>query len=173
MKKVTDELRSSPDAMDSLLLQACLKETLRCYSGFKTLRLARKEVKIPDTDAVVPVGALVSISPYLTHFDADNFPDPSRWAPERWMTNSGDLVQIDNKSGGVKFLPFSGGCHRCPGEKLAMIMVTRSLVALLREYDFEWATPQTPDTTDFTALDFDKVGAPWLKGGVRVRVKKA
>lgn len=173
MKEVTAELRSNSDASDSLLLQACIKETLRCYSGFKTLRLARKEVTVPNTNAVVPKGSLVSISPYLTHFDPDNFPNPSLWSPGRWMTNSGEIVQVDNKTNGVKFLPFSGGVHRCPGEKLAIIMVTKSLVALLREYDFEWATPETPDATDFTNLDFDKVGSPWLKGGVRVRVNKA
>lgn len=171
MKRVTEELRSSPEDADSILLQACIKETLRCYCGFKLLRLALKEVTVPGTDAVVPKGSLVSVSPYLTHFDPENFPNPTSWAPERWLTNDGRLVQVDSKNG-YRYLPFSAGVHRCPGEKLALIMVAKSLMALLREYDFDWATPEIPDNTDFTRLDFDKVGAPWLKGGVRVRVTK-
>lgn len=80
---------------------------------------------------------------------------------------------MDNKTDGVKFLPFGGGSHKCVGEKMAMIMVTRAVATLLREYDFDWENEETEKATDFSNLNFDKVGTPWLRGGVRVRMNKA
>ncbi|KAH8699884.1 cytochrome P450 4F8 [Ilyonectria robusta] len=172
LKRVTAELRANPDE-DSILLQACIKESSRLYSGFQMLRLARKEVVIPTTKVSVPKGAVVSISPYSTHHDPANFPNPEEWDPERWITGSGDLVLIDNRSeAGVKFLPFGAGCHRCVGEKMASIMVSKTLASLLKDYDVEWANPEALRVTDFSALDFGKIGSPWLKGDVGIMVKK-
>ncbi|KAI9172438.1 Cytochrome P450 monooxygenase pynD [Paramyrothecium foliicola] len=170
---LTTELRAKPEATDSRLLQACISETLRYYAGIKTLRLAQKQVQIPGTEYTVPRGAIVSISPYLTHHDAGNFIEPDSWIPERWMNQEGALNGKDESKFELKYFPFGGGAHRCIGEKLARIMVTKTLVTLLREYDIAWATSETPDVTDFTDLDFDKVGSPWLKGDVRIRIKRA
>ncbi|KAH7149623.1 cytochrome P450 4F8 [Dactylonectria estremocensis] len=172
LKRVIAELRAHPEE-DSILLQASIKESSRFYSGFQMLRLAKKEVVIPTTNVKVPKGSVVSISPYSTHHDPANFPHPEEWDPERWITESGDIVSIDNRSeAGAKFLPFGAGCHRCVGEKMANIMVSRTLASLLRDYDVEWKTPDVPRVTDFSALDFGKIGSPWLKGDVDIRVKK-
>ncbi|KAK5987504.1 Cytochrome P450 monooxygenase pyvB [Cladobotryum mycophilum] len=172
MKKVTDELRSNPDTDDSLLLQACIKETSRRYCGMKLLRLARENVKLPDTEYNIPKGSVVSISPYLTHHDPNNFPNPDEWLPERWINEEDNKIRHVDNSNGVQYMPFGAGSHRCVGEKLAVIMVFRSLITLLREYDIEWADPEIPQTTDFENLNFDKVGSPWLRGDVKVRIRK-
>lgn len=182
MRQVTEELRADPEGEHSTLFQACIKETTRYYCGMKLLRLARQDICIPEANINVPKGAIVSISPLLTHMDPENYPNAEVWDPTRWMAESDDTLvstedmgdgSISKGNAGVKFLPFGGGSHRCPGEKMAMIMVTRAVATLLREYDFEWASPDTPSTTDFTNLNFDKVGTPWLRGGVRVRIRKA
>ncbi|KAF4509487.1 hypothetical protein G6O67_003658 [Ophiocordyceps sinensis] len=173
MTKVSRELRSETKGNESLLLQACVKETTRYYCGIKLLRLACRDVSIPEAKVNVPKGAVVSISPYLTHRDAENYVNPEVWDPQRWIDDQGEIKQADNKSNGVKFMPFGGGSHRCVGEKMAMIMVTSAVATLVRDYDWEWASPDVPDKTDFEKLDFDKVGTPWLRGGVRVRMKKA
>ncbi|KAK9436402.1 cytochrome P450 4F8 [Metarhizium brunneum] len=173
MKQVTSELRSMPEGEESLLFQACIKETSRYYCGMKLLRLARENVCIPGSNVNIPKGAVVSISPYLTHLDPENYSEPEVWNPQRWISNEQKIVQIDNKTGGVKYLPFGGGSHKCVGEKMAMIIVARTVAALLREYDFAWETEDIPDKTDFSNLSFDKVGTPWLRGGVRVRMRKA
>lgn len=156
-----------------MLLQACISETLRYYAGIKTLRLAQAKVKIPGTDYTVPKGSIVSISPYLTHHDPANFSEPDSWIPYRWISETGNLVSVNQNMGEVKYFPFGGGNHRCIGEKLARIMVTKSLITLLRDYDLEWASPEVANVTDFSNLDFDKVGSPWLKGDVRIRLKRA
>ncbi|KAG8419706.1 hypothetical protein J3458_004550 [Metarhizium acridum] len=173
MKQVTSELRSTPEGEESLLFQACIKETARYYCGMKLLRLARENVCIPESNVTIPKGAVVSISPYLTHLDPENYSEPEVRNPQRWISNEGEIVQIDNKTNGVKFLPFGGGSHRCVGEKMAMIIVARTVATLIREYDFAWETEDIPEKTDFSNLNFDKVGTPWLRGGVRVRMSKA
>ncbi|KAJ6440487.1 cytochrome P450 4F8 [Purpureocillium lavendulum] len=181
MRQVTKDLRARPEGEYSILFQACVKETTRYYCGMKLLRLAREDICIPEANISVPKGAVVSISPYLTHMDPENYPHAEVWDPTRWIAEDGDALVSTEDMGeaqgkahlGVKFLPFGGGSHRCPGEKMAMIMVTRAVATLLREYDFEWASKDTPTRTDFTDLNFDKVGTPWLRGGVRVRIRKA
>ncbi|KAL2758014.1 hypothetical protein ACRALDRAFT_2057583 [Sodiomyces alcalophilus JCM 7366] len=158
-----------------LVLQACIKETGRYYAGIKTLRLAKKEIQVPGTDLTVPKGAVVSIAPYLTHHDPDNWPSPEVWDYTRWIDpDTKELVVPDNTkaASGLKYIPFGYGTHRCVGEKMASIIVTGALTTILRDYDIAWATPETPDSVDFTSLDFDKIGTPWLKGDVRVKLTK-
>ncbi|PHH81565.1 hypothetical protein CDD83_3543 [Cordyceps sp. RAO-2017] len=173
LKKVSAELRSRPDDDECLLLQACVKETTRYYCGIKLLRLACRDTYIAEADVKVPKGAVVSISPYLTHRDPANYANPDVWDPRRWIGDDGELVAADNKSKGVRFMPFGGGSHRCVGEKMAVIMITKAVATLLREYDWAWASAETAQETDFENLNFDKVGTPWLRGGVRVRMSRA
>jgi sterol 14-demethylase len=128
------------------------------------LRLAVREVNVPGTDIPVPKGSVVSISPYLTHHNPANFARPDVWDPSRWIDANEELVQIETKGvAGIKYMPFGYGSHRCPGEKMAGIMVTRSLTVLLRDFDLSWASPDQPHSVDFERLDFDKIGSPWLK----------
>ncbi|KOS22714.1 Lanosterol 14-alpha demethylase [Escovopsis weberi] len=176
MQRVLQEVRA-PGAAEYPLLQACIKETSRVYIGFKMLRRAQKDVKIPGSEYVIPKGSLVSISPYLAHHDPENFPRPDEWIPERWLdspTGEGSSELGSAKSvGGAGFMPFGSGCHRCPGEKLATVMVFRALVTLLGSWDVEWADEGVPSRTDFENFNFDKVGSAWLRGDVGVRFKSA
>ncbi len=138
----------------------------------KLLRLARENSKVQGTSMTVPKGSVVSISPYLTHHDPANFANPEIWDPMRWIAKTDDGMCLHAKIDQSKYMPFGGGSHRCVGEKLANIMVARSLITLLKNYDLEWATADVSRLTDFNNLNFDKVGSPWLRGGVRVRLTK-
>ncbi|KAM0333317.1 hypothetical protein ACHAQA_001978 [Verticillium albo-atrum] len=162
LRAVQADLRSD---RGDLLLQACIKETGRYYAGMKMLRLAKKEITVAGTDIAVPRGAVVSIAPYLTHHDPANFANPDVWDPKRWIDDTtGELVTIETKGAtGVKYMPFGYGSHRCPGEKMAGIIVTGALTTLLRDYDVAWAGGEVPRDVDFDRLDFDKIGSPWLK----------
>jgi len=134
-----------------------------------TLRLARRDYDIPDTSIHVPAGSVVSISPYLTHHDPQNFVDPESWIPERWISEKGTLVQVDNKTE-AKFIPFGTGAHHCVGEKMATMVTTRALETLFGGYEVSWAAG--PPSEDVTKLNFARIGSPWLKGDVRVRLSK-
>jgi cytochrome P450 len=163
-KKVQHEVRKGTP-QDSVLLQACIKETSRFYSGMKMLRLAKKEITVPGTTVTVPKNSVVSISPYLTHHDPANFSHPDIWDPYRWIDQKGQLIHIDNRgSSGVGYMPFGAGSHRCVGEKIAGIIVIRSISTMIGLYDIQWADERLPKTLDFSALDFSKIGSPWLIG---------
>jgi cytochrome P450 len=67
----------------------------------------------PVGDYVIPAGALVSVSPYVTHRDPRWYPDPERFEPERFAPES--------RAARPKFsyFPFGGGARTCIGESFA------------------------------------------------------
>lgn len=131
------------------------------------LRLARSPVTVPDSNVVVPVGAVVSISPYLTHHDPRNYYRATEWFPERWL-EGGEQFRPAKSADEVTYLGFGAGSHRCPGEKMAGIIAREVVGELVRNYDFGWASSGPPK--DFGALDFTKIGSPWLKGDAHIRI---
>ncbi|KAK7511885.1 cytochrome P450 [Phyllosticta citriasiana] len=168
LEKLRHELSTVDNVHTSPLLVACLKETGRHYSGVNMLRLSHDPVTLPESDVVVPAGSIVSISPYVTHHDPDNFARPYEWLPERWIDGKAQLIAPKAADPSV-FLGFGQGSHRCPGEKMAGY-VTREVVGfLVKECTFDWGKPGRPEKFD---LDFAKIGSPWLKGDVAVRVSR-
>jgi sterol 14alpha-demethylase len=175
MTMLHDALSGCPNIHQQPLLQACIKETGRRYSGVNMLRLARQPVKVKDnqgSEISVPTGSVVSISPYLTHHDPAVFKDPGVWDPERWL-RKGEIPEPVNTSKAVSFLQFGAGSHRCPGENMAGIIAREMIANLIKDYTVEWGSNAPPDDTSFsTSLDFTKIGSPWLKGDASVRIIK-
>ncbi|KAI4168695.1 MAG: hypothetical protein LQ343_006199 [Gyalolechia ehrenbergii] len=175
------ELLKSPERLDSLrrelcqgsdyrsspYLQACLKETVRRYSGISMFRHARQSTVLPGTNITVPKGSVVSISGYLTHRDPNIYPDADEWTPERWVKKP-DLARRLNSGDQLAYIPFGAGAHRCPGEKMAGLIGSAVIGTFAQDYDVEWGKVKA----DLTKLDFSKVGSPWLKGDTRVSIKR-
>ncbi|KAI0398137.1 cytochrome P450 [Xylariaceae sp. FL0594] len=171
---IQKELQEGPGSVEHTLLQASIRETSRLYAGMNTLRLARRDYELPGTEIHVPAGSVVSISPYLTHHDPQNFEQPESWIPERWISEKGTLVGVDddnnNNKTEAKFIPFGTGAHHCVGEKMAMMVTTRALETLFSGYDVDWV--EGPPSEDVRLLNFARIGSPWLKGDVRVKLTK-
>ncbi|KAL8997006.1 MAG: hypothetical protein Q9188_006430 [Gyalolechia gomerana] len=175
------ELLKSPERLDSLrrelcqgsdyrsspYLQACLKETVRRYSGISMFRHARQSTGIAGTKITVPKGSVVSISGYLTHRDPNIYPDADEWTPERWVKEP-DLARRLNSGDQLAYIPFGAGTHRCPGEKMAGLIGSAVIGTFAQDYDVEWGEMKA----DLTKLDFSKVGSPWLKGDTSVSIKR-
>lgn len=68
---------------------------------------------------------------YLLHHDPERFPDPQRFAPERFLDASPDPRA---------FLPWGGGRRRCPGAHLATLELETVLHAVLSAYAVEPAS---------------------------------
>ncbi|KAL8695867.1 MAG: hypothetical protein Q9224_003110 [Gallowayella concinna] len=165
------DLRQVSDHRSSPYLQACLKETVRQYSGISMFRHARQSTICPGTnDTVVPKGSVVSISAYLTHRDPNIYPDADEWIPERWLQEP-DLAKRVNAGDRLAYIPFGAGAHRCPGEKLAGLIGAKVLGCLVEGYDVVWGREEKKEE-DLNRLDFSKVGSPWLEGDVGVAVKR-
>lgn len=80
----------SPQACDQLpYLDAVIKETLRVYAP-----LPASEPRILPRDSVIdgyviPARTIVSMEPYALHRNAEVFPSPMTFNPERWFDKAG------------------------------------------------------------------------------------
>ena len=86
---------------------------MRLYPPAHTLsRMALAEDSLGGM--TVPRGALVTISPYVTHRNPRLWPDPERFDPERFLP--------ERAMGRPRFayLPFGGGPRICIGNSFAM-----------------------------------------------------
>uniref|UniRef100_A0A3Q3MSW6 Lanosterol 14-alpha demethylase n=2 Tax=Mastacembelus armatus TaxID=205130 RepID=A0A3Q3MSW6_9TELE len=115
---------------DLILLEHCLKETLRLRPPIMTMmRMARS----PQTAAgyTIPVGHQVCVSPTVNHRLHDAWVERMEFNPDRYLG--------DNPAAGEKFayVPFGAGRHRCIGENFAYVQIKTIWSTLLRMYDFD------------------------------------
>ncbi|GJJ06922.1 hypothetical protein Clacol_001118 [Clathrus columnatus] len=83
-------------------------------------------------DIFIPEGTAVVVPPYAMHRDPRNFsPDPERFWPERWYTQS-DRIILDRAA----FIPFSHGPANCVGRPLAMQEMRYITSMLVYNFDF-------------------------------------
>jgi cytochrome P450 len=92
--------------------EAVLAESMRLYPpAFAIGRCAVTEVSIGNV--VVPKGATVVVSPYITHRNGLFFTMPLRFEPERWI-REGRAATPE-----FSYFPFGGGARRCIAEPFA------------------------------------------------------
>ncbi|MFZ1028878.1 MAG: cytochrome P450 [Limnoraphis robusta] len=111
-------------------LRAIVKETLRLYSvasGSTSLQAVRPTVV---EGISIPKGTKVFWSMLGAGRDAETYPQPEEFLPERWLEhNKGSLS--------LPMIDFGSGSHRCLGEHLALLEATVMLAQLLRHFDWE------------------------------------
>jgi cytochrome P450 len=123
------ELGRSPDLMrrtqraaddgDDAWLDAVLKESMRLHPVIPmVVRTLMKPQTIAGVD--VPRGATVGPSILIAHSREDNYDDPERFDPERFLGHNPPTNT---------WIPFGGGVRRCIGAGFAMM----EGVAVLRE----------------------------------------
>jgi hypothetical protein len=99
------------EAADKLpYLHAVIKEALRLFSPLP----ASEPRSLPNDTTIdgylIPAGTVVAMSPYTLHRNADVFPDPLGFKPERWLGECGDLTEMKKW-----FWAFSSGGRMCIG----------------------------------------------------------
>ncbi|HEX3317775.1 MAG TPA: cytochrome P450 [Solirubrobacteraceae bacterium] len=111
---------------------AVLKETLRLRP---VLPVVVRRVKEPLEigGRLLPAGVTVAPCIYLVHRRADVYPEPLRFAPERFL---------DAKAGTYTWFPFGGGVRRCLGASFAMFEMTIVLQVIARRLALRPARPQ-------------------------------
>jgi sterol 14alpha-demethylase len=116
-------------------LEAALKETLRLHPPLIILmRVAKEEVEFGEH--TIPAGAIVAASPRVSNRIPQDFPDPDRFDPGRYL----DPRQED-LSNRWTWIPFGAGRHRCVGNAFAMMQLKAIFSVILRDYEFAMAQP--------------------------------
>ena len=106
--------------------RAVVDESLRLFPpGWVVSR------KATEADSVggqaVPAGTLAIISPWLLHRNAESWPDPDEFRPERFLGGTGTQARPD-------YVPFGLGPRLCIGRDFAIVELTILLAELLRDH---------------------------------------
>lgn len=108
-------------------MEMVIKETLRIFPPVPfTGRLLTGDTVV--SGVTVPAGTNVIIPMYAIHRDANVFPDPEKFDPERFSQENTE------KRGPYAYIPFSAGPRNCIGQKYAMLKMKTVLMKLIKNY---------------------------------------
>jgi cytochrome P450 len=135
------------------LLEHCEIECLRMHPpiGYAMPR------DTPSQGAVIagvyiPGGVAVGVPAATIGRNADVFPQPDSWRPERWSGGEGDLAAMK-----TCFLGFGQGSRQCIGRNVATNFITKMIGQLLLRYEIELEDPGLVlGTKEFTILKPDR-----------------
>lgn len=120
---VAGRLTQSLAAGDDAYLLAFIHEVLRWRPPVvDAVRQLTEPVRVLGHR--LPAGTLVMVSPVLVHHDADSFPQPDTFRPERFLDHR------LGETGG--WIPFGGGRRYCLGAELAQLEMQIVITRLLR-----------------------------------------
>ena len=148
--------------------EAVVKETLRVVpqtaGGLRVNPTLRKFLEYD-----VPAGYVLTADPRVAFLDAENFPEPETFAPERFLATSDerriawegsrDANVVHGKNSRASdpdaYFPGGVGQHKCPGISLSTLMTQIFLVYVSSAFD-GWA----PDESDEGSFDPEYVQIP-------------
>lgn len=136
---------SFEDLNDLPYLDQCVNESLRILPPVPIIgKICTEPFEFEKSDGErvkVEKGILSIIPIYSLHHDADVFPDPESFIPERF----------DEENGGVKkfkemgyFMPFGDGPRICLGMKLALVEIKTGVVEVVRNFEFTSSAKTRP-----------------------------
>ncbi|KAF0294716.1 Cytochrome P450 3A31 [Amphibalanus amphitrite] len=124
--------------MDMPYLDRVISETLRLYPPVARLeRVCSKDYTLPGTDIHIPAGTLVFLSVFGVHRDAELYPDPLQFDPDRF------LPEVKEKRHPCAYIPFGSGPRNCIAMRFALFEAKIALAAMMRQLTLK-PTPQTP-----------------------------
>ncbi|GAQ78251.1 cytochrome P450 family 51 [Klebsormidium nitens] len=142
------------------LLEKCMREVNRFYSTLYLVRKVRKACCIEGHS--LPKGAIVAVSPLLTHFDEATFEAPNTFNPHRFTKSKLETLIADGT-----YIAFGRGRHQCPGKRLVHTVLHLIWATLFREYDVKMENETVPGPNYVGAI-----GAPTPSQVIRLVVRK-
>ena len=114
-----------------------VKESLRLFPPtWLFVRVASGDDRLPS-GARIPAGAKVYLCPYVIHRNPRYWPEPDRFAPERFAPGA-----VAGGRPRYAYFPFGGGPHVCIGETLAMAQIVTVLSGLAARHRLAPAEPR-------------------------------
>jgi cytochrome P450 len=104
-----------------------IREALRLYPpAWRIGRTAGEPIQVGDY--ILPAGSNILMSPWVTHRDERWFPNPERFDPNRWGTES--MAKLPR----LAYFPFDGGPRVCIGAGFAMMEATLLLAVIAQRF---------------------------------------
>jgi cytochrome P450 len=130
-REVTDVLGTRPPTIDDLpqlpLARRVVEEALRLYPPVWGIG---RQTLAADTIAGyrVPAGAVVSLTPWVTHRHPALWEEPDRFDPDRFTP---ERVRSRPR---FAYFPFSGGPRLCIGETFALVEAQLVVAMVMQRY---------------------------------------
>ena len=126
----TDDVPSRHTLRKMRFMTATVNEILRRYNPtVALLRHPSRDVEVGGY--TIPAGMETFLYPGSKHFDADVFPDPWRFDPDRFLP-----PRNEHKAMKGAYVPFGIGPHRCLGAAAGEVTLLVLLARLLRRVRF-------------------------------------
>ncbi|TGJ88074.1 hypothetical protein E0Z10_g624 [Xylaria hypoxylon] len=138
-----DEITSGSQLSSCKYLRACINESLRINPP-SLATLWREQLEgtgefITIDGHVVPRGTQVGVNIYALHHNAEYFPEPFSFKPERWLAleQAGDSESSNLSKMHNAFVPFIVGPRSCVGKTMVYQEVSLIIAKTLWYFDFE------------------------------------
>ena len=129
LDEIDSVLRGGAPAVEHIprmvLVDRVIKESMRVLAPVPItfLKVAQSDVQLGPY--MLPPGANVVVSPFLTHRDPERYPEPARFLPERWEEIQPSVYE---------YLPFGAGPRMCIGAAMATMGLRLMLPMILQKY---------------------------------------
>ncbi|KAI1850422.1 hypothetical protein JX266_004280 [Neoarthrinium moseri] len=158
LQKLRAELATAPDydwrTLEQLpYLTAIIMEAMRLAPAIAT-RSARiaQDKELVYANWRIPAGTPVGMTLHLLHQNEEEYPEPERFNPDRWMDPS--PWQLGNKT----FVPFGKGKRNCIGMYLAWAEIYLLLGSIVQRFEFKF--PKTKAEDFYVTKDNFALGTP-------------
>ncbi len=130
MQVVGDRDPTAADLERLTFTRQVLDETLRLYPpAWIFVRMAAQEDVLDGY--LIPAGASVMLSPYVTHRLPDIWPHPEGFDPERFAPGK------ERTRPRFAYIPFGGGPRKCIGNRFAIMEAMVVMALVLQRFDLE------------------------------------
>ncbi|CAI7625537.1 unnamed protein product [Penicillium pancosmium] len=119
-------------------LAAVLKEAMRLHPSVGLIL----EREVPKEGAFIcgkqiPGGTIVGINAWVLHRNAEVYPEPDSFIPERWLSGSLEKLKEMEQS----FFNFGYGPRTCLGKNVSLMEMHKIIPQLLREFEIRLHDP--------------------------------
>lgn len=135
------DIKQGPKLVSCTYLRAVVDEALRLSNGTisnwriqAASSIAAGEKLVVDGH-VIPPGTEVATNAYSFMRNAQYYPDPFEFLPERWIEADEDRRATMRRA----FVPFSLGSRSCAGQSMAYLELSVTIARTIWYFDFEKA----------------------------------
>ncbi|XP_010669387.2 cytochrome P450 81Q32 [Beta vulgaris subsp. vulgaris] len=145
-----DRLLAESDLKSLPYVQCIIKETLRMYPPNPTLFPHESSKDCIVGGYPIPQGTALDVNIWAIQNDPNIWGDPQNFRPERFDGVEGYRI-------GFKMMPFGSGRRICPGEGLAIRVLSLAIGSLIQCFDWERIDDQLVDMNKVPDLFMHKI----------------